>query len=108
MDWKNPSLEETLTWMVEKHDLVKGEGYKCGHCAAYPCYRNPPNERSAGLCFQNVRQCRDECDNYVNKNGYPAGGGICKITKLEVEYCEECSVESMKVSKLLSDNHKNL
>src|SRR3989338_6344945 len=51
----------------------------------------------AGLCFQSVRRCAQECANYININdAAPADGGICKLTGKAVSYEDECHVPEMK------------
>ena len=84
-----------MVQMAQRSQLIREEGYKCGHCAAYPCFRmkepgilefykerHPQNyeklkkqmelvkkeaSQQAGLCFQPTRRCGQECDNYLGK-----------------------------------------
>ena len=121
--------------MVTAQERNKSEGYRCGNCAAYPCFRtmfsqsyferdtspfmihllkdNPKAveyhekrareeaEKPAGLCFQHVRQCRQECGNYNQlKTESFWLKGICKIDKKEVNYEDECHISEIKKPKL--------
>jgi hypothetical protein len=47
--------------MVRKNEEIVSGKYVCGFCAAYPCFRRREKNDSAGLCFQRIRQCRQEC-----------------------------------------------
>jgi len=78
----------------------KDEGYRCGHCAAYPCFRMTSESEPTGLCFQPVKQCRQECKNYISKtiDGFTtlANGGNCRIDKQDVAYCQECHIPNIR------------
>ena len=79
----------------ERAELIKGEGYKCGHCAAQPCYRLRKDDEPAGLCLQLTRRCRQECDFY-RCDEFPASGGICKKDGRRVRYEEDCHIPEMR------------
>jgi len=49
-------FEKQLVRMYEWNSLIKSEGYVCGHCADYPCFRYPKKDQPVGLCFQPVRR----------------------------------------------------
>ena len=109
--------------MTDKNKRNKEEGYKCGNCAAYPCFRTISSQilakglvsglkhyeerakkealRSAGLCFQHVRLCRQECNFYIKKETeefWP--GGVCKKDNSDVTYEQECHIDDIKKSRL--------
>lgn len=89
--------------MVRIHDRNTAEDYRCGHCAAYPCFRSCSETSPAGLCFQATRRCRQECDYYhikdIDGNTFPANGGFCKVDKLVVSYNQDCHIPSMQKQK---------
>jgi len=85
--------------MCKKSKIIQEEGYKCGHCAAHPCYRHREDEDNAGLCFQPLRRCRQECSNY-NYIRFPADGAICKKFSKLVSYEQLCIAEQEKLDKL--------
>ena len=111
-----------LANMEAKTERNKEEGYICGNCAAYPCFRTPASDlvekgdffgqgeegrakeeglRRAGLCFQQVRQCRQECDFYhqqETEDFWPRG--ICKKDNAKVVYEQECHIDEIKKSRL--------
>ena len=59
------NFQKCLFQLAGKSAILELRGYTCGQCAAYPCFRNTLEEEDAGLCFQNVRQCRQECPYFV-------------------------------------------
>jgi len=97
----------TLGNFVDKLDRNKEEGYRCKDCAAYPCFRGRGGEERAGGCFQNVRQCRQECkfylSNTIDGTAAPGFGGKCKLDEVNVEYNQECHIERIKKSRLPED-----
>jgi hypothetical protein len=88
--------------MTAKAKRNKEEGYTCGNCAAYPCFRARGDaSRPAGLCFQHVRQCRQECDFYNQKEtGEFWPNGICRKDNSKVIYNQECHIDEVKRSRL--------
>ena len=90
---------DSLKRVLDKHDLDREEGHTCGDCAAFPCFRAYGEDYPSGLCFQQVRLCRQECKNY-NYDSVPADGGICKIDSQGVNYCDECHIEEFRRSRL--------
>lgn len=88
-----------ISQMCETARINREEGYKCGHCAAQPCFRHRRDSNLAGLCFQRVRLCRQECDNYITTGQGSAKGGICKIDGQKVAYEQECHIPKMKSKK---------
>jgi hypothetical protein len=92
-------FEDRLKQMSDKSRLVAEEGYKCGHCAAHPCYRHCGENDPAGLCFQSIRQCRQECDDY-NYEEFPADGGVCKKLNKHVKYEQICIIEKERLDRL--------
>ena len=118
---KKQQFLEILVEASDKARSIKKNKTVCGECAAYPCYRrltklcsslleNPnlsseqkdsflkrkEDERNAeaGLCFQVVRKCRQECD-YYRYERFPAEGGHCRLDSKPVFYMQECHVPSM-------------
>ncbi|MEK6886886.1 MAG: hypothetical protein AABW88_03565 [Nanoarchaeota archaeon] len=112
---------ENIANMGDKARSININKTTCGECAAYPCYRrltklyttlldNPSlsseqresfskrkeaeRKAKAGLCFQVVRKCRQECDHYSYAK-YPADGGHCNLDSKPVSYEQECHVLSM-------------
>lgn len=67
----------------------------CGNCAAFPCFRRTDKNEKAGFCYQLIRQCRQECDNY-RCDGYPAAGGTCRVDGCEVKYDQECHIPDIR------------
>jgi hypothetical protein len=59
------SFGRLLVSMVQKGNWIKEKKITCGDCAAYPCFRNQREIDIAGLCYQNVRRCRQECDYFI-------------------------------------------
>jgi len=112
-------FEGSLVEMARKADRNRGEGYRCGQCAAYPCFRTLSSQLSkdpitpqsikkqlektaeqeamqnAGLCFQATRRCRQECPQYRH-DGSPAHGGICKVNEEKVGYEQDCHIPEMR------------
>lgn len=84
-------MTDKLVEIVQKEDA-------CTKCAAYPCFRNPGKNDSGAMCFQKIRQCRQECDFY-NYKQFPASGGVCRKDNKRVEYLQECHIEEMKYQK---------
>ena len=81
--------------MIQKAEEIKEKNHICGDCAAYPCFRNIEEDSSAGLCYQDVRQCRDECNEFVKIDGSGKSPefqirGTCKKDNSEVLYEAEC------------------
>src|SRR3989344_8230089 len=99
----------------------------CGRCAAFPCFRTGSSELltalqtaeltpsarqniingaraemtdSGAMCFQQIRECRQECDHYIpqklGNHTFPANGGTCRLTGKKVNYEAMCTVEEMK------------
>jgi hypothetical protein len=89
----------TMQRMERNAQLIKDEGHNCGDCAAFPCFRHTPADYTAGLCFQSVKQCRQECSHYKYPE-FPARGGVCDLDGQRVKYDQECHIESEKKSKL--------
>ena len=117
-DEKKKQFLENIVDMNDKAISIKINKTTCGECAAYPCFRkltslynsllnNPaisPERRQyilkskqeernkrAGLCFQVIRHCRQECD-YYNYDSCPAHGGYCRIDSQPVSYEQECRI----------------
>ena len=94
-----------LCHAADKSRAIREEGYKCGHCIAFPCFRHTSKTEKGGLCFQLTRRCRQECDFYsvkgkVLENGHmdysTANGGTCKRDGREVEYEEDCHIPEIR------------
>ncbi len=90
---------------ADRTRAIREEGYKCGHCAAFPCFRHTSKTEYGGLCFQLTRRCRQECDFYSVRgkalengamNYSPANGGTCKKDRRDVEYEEDCHIPEMR------------
>lgn len=85
----------SLLEMHEKIEEIKSQNCTCGDCAAYLCFRNHKEDASAGLCYQEVRQCRQECGDFIQKEGSGKSPlfiitGICKKDDSKVVYGHEC------------------
>lgn len=93
--FNNPSEKRAFLERLERSLTIIEEGYKCGHCAAHPCFRNYGEETPAGLCFQITRRCRQECEFYSYPM-YPADGGICKRDNTSIKYNQDCHVPEMR------------
>jgi len=93
--FNNPEDKQAFLKRMIRGVVMLDEGYKCGQCAAYPCFRHRKEEEPAGLCFQPLRLCRQECDSYSYKDA-PARGGICKKDNQPVAYCQECHIPEMR------------
>lgn len=94
-----------LGTMVQKSRLVREEGLNCGQCAAYPCFRHTRPEDS-GLCFQAVRQCRQECDYFLQDLGSGKAPefqitGTCNFDKSKVNYQAECHIPEVKEKDMI-------
>lgn len=128
---KKREFLRTLENMVTKTEEIKQKDYTCGKCAAFPCFRSGESElidgpfmirylsehpekiglyrerikqemsQKAGLCFQLIRECRQECDNYGYKN-CPGEGGNCKLDGQQVDYNQECHITEHKSQNLRS------
>jgi len=86
---------DQMVQMNDKSELIKSEGYLCGDCAAYPCFRGHGEESPAGLCYQEVRLCRQECNYFIQnrdsgKSPYFIIIGNCKKDNSFVYYNSEC------------------
>lgn len=127
---KKQEFLSTLENMATKTEEIKKKNYTCGKCAAFPCFRSGESElidgpfmirylsehpekiglyrerikqemnQKAGLCFQLIRECRQECDNYMYKN-YPGEGGICRLDSQQVDYNQECHIPENKSQNLM-------
>lgn len=87
-------------FLIEPAKRNQQELYECGNCAAFPCFRKNPSSTPAGLCFQNAKQCRQECNNYKYEGSMPAQEGVCSLDGQKVSYCQECHIPLEKKSKL--------
>lgn len=92
------AVENRLAAISKKSEFVRSKGYTCGQCAAYPCFRENRKNVPAGICFQLVRQCAQECDFYDYEN-FPADGGICKLDGSKVRYEQECHIPEQRGQK---------
>ncbi len=54
-----------IVGIIEKTELIESQSLTCGTCAAYPCFRRHEAESRGGLCYQEVRKCRQECDYFL-------------------------------------------
>ena len=81
--------------MTDKSNLIKTKGYTCGGCAAYPCFRSVLENAPAGLCYQEIRECRQECNDFVQIKGSGKSPefqirGNCKRDNAIVNYDAKC------------------
>jgi|TARA_Y100000310_G_scaffold239607_1_gene243271 hypothetical protein len=79
----------------DKIGEVRKQGYTCGDCAAHPCFRNYGEDYPAGLCFQETRECRQECEYFIqDKESGKAPEfqitGTCKRDGETMNYEAEC------------------
>jgi hypothetical protein len=87
--------------MVEKNKKVKEGNLTCGQCAVYPCFRHYTSSTGAGLCYQEVRECRQECDNFIQdiesgKAPLFIITGTCRKDNSKVIYDTPCKYEIEK------------
>jgi len=99
------NFEKDLTEMHDKTELIKKNDYRCGDCAAHPCFRMPRAKDIAGLCFQIVRECRSECDYFSKDEGSGKSPefqitGICKKDNYKVLFEQECHIPEYRNSKI--------
>jgi hypothetical protein len=95
MKFNGPEGKQAFINGWKRKSVMLDEGYRCGQCAAYPCFRAYKEDNPAGLCFQPTRRCRQECSLYKCK-GYPAAGGICGEDDSVVNYEQDCHIPSMR------------
>lgn len=86
---------EIMAQGFRKSDEIKEKNYTCGGCAAQPCFRYRKDSDPAGLCYQTVRLCRQECDYFLkdlNSGKAPEFQitGQCKRDSSQVSYEQEC------------------
>lgn len=82
----------------ERLEKIKENGITCGECAAFPCFRTPSKAYAtepSGGCYQEERQCRQECHDFTRNEGSGAFPeykitGICRKNNKEVDYCSPC------------------
>ncbi len=91
---KNGFLEQ-MARMIEKNNELRNSDVTCGDCAAYPCFRSYPKEGRAGLCFQEERSCRQECNYFIQNRGSGKSPdfqitGMCKRDGTTVDYQSRC------------------
>jgi len=95
-----PEDKQAFLKTLGKGIAVLDEGYRCGQCAAYPCFRGYKEKQPAGFCFQATRRCRQECEAYIEKTieGFcaPANGGTCNKSGKEVVYEQDCHIPDMR------------
>ena len=85
----------SLTRMSNKSQTIKEGNYICGNCVAYPCFRHKSKEDRAGLCYQEIRLCRDECESFIRdknsgKSPYFKITGICNKDNSNTNYESIC------------------
>ena len=88
----------------EKNERINSQKLTCGQCATYPCFRYPRDNDRAGLCYQEVRQCRQECDCFHQTEGSGKSPefkitGTCREDNSKVAYEQECHIEKYKTRK---------
>lgn len=82
----------------ERLEKIRDSGITCGDCAAFPCFRTPCGSYAnepAGGCYQEERQCRQECRDYNRIEGSGAFPdfkikGTCGRSNKIVDYCAPC------------------
>jgi len=95
MKFNSPEDKEAFMKRCVREIAIKEEGYKCGFCAAFPCFRGYKEENPAGCCFQATRRCRQECSQYKYPE-FPAEGGICTLDNTNVNYEQNCHIPKIK------------
>ena len=81
-----------------REEIMMQEGYRCGHCAVHPCYKNTARDAPADpSCFQHTRTCRDECDflKILEHVGY-----VCQMDHRPVLYNQRCQIPCLRRSRL--------
>ncbi len=100
MRFNRPEDKQAFLKGWERRLTILDEGYRCGQCAAYPCFRGYKEEHPAGFCFQATRRCRQECRAYIEKTidglSAPGNGGTCRRSGREVEYEQDCHIPEMR------------
>lgn len=105
---------KNLMEMSDKADLIEEKSFTCGSCAAYPCFRTVSSQLfikykeeghrqsaekeatgKAGLCYQEVRECRQECNDFIQIDGSGKSPefqikGTCKRDNIIVNYNARC------------------
>ncbi len=89
------NLMKDINEMMNRSYEIESNNYTCEDCVAYPCFRNRDGNSPAGLCFQEERRCRDECDNFIqDRNSGQSPNfqitGTCKKDNAIVNYEERC------------------
>lgn len=89
------NIETQMAGICSKSKEIKEKKYVCGACAAFPCFRNPYSEDRAGLCYQVERECRQECDHFLQHEGSGKSPqfqitGTCKKDNQKVLYDNKC------------------
>lgn len=92
------SFLASIIKMNEKAELIKSQNLTCGSCAAYLCFRDVSSEDRAGLCYQEVRECRQECDYFQQHLGSGKAPffiitGTCRRDNSRVIYEDVCKFE---------------
>ena len=89
------NFTDDISSMMRKSEEITKNNYICGTCAAFSCFRNPSPSDRAGLCYQTERECRQECDSFLQdhesgKSPQFQITGTCKKDGQNVLYEQSC------------------